>query len=105
MIFLFAQALILAGGSLFLDGGKHYSAVPFPISEIPARTSNLFFTITTVVVNLLFAFMIVRAADNAVVHQRGLLYLVHLPSGCSTLAGLMLLDLIGAWPFIWSNTK
>ncbi|MCB9021430.1 MAG: sterol desaturase family protein [Chitinophagales bacterium] len=92
------RALILAGGITFFWMVE--SIIPlfrFRYQKFRHALPNLFFTITTVVVNLLFAFMIVRAADNAVVHQRGLLYLVHLPFWLFTLAGLMLLDLIGAW--------
>jgi len=58
---------------------------------------NLFFTMTTVVVNFAFAYLIVLASDWAVEKQFGLLYIVHLPLWLFLLAGLLLMDLISAY--------
>lgn len=64
---------------------------------------NLFFTATTIIVNFLFAALIVRTADYCTQHHFGLLYLIHLPLWLFTLAGLMILDLIGAWLIHWMH--
>jgi sterol desaturase/sphingolipid hydroxylase (fatty acid hydroxylase superfamily) len=66
---------------------------------------NLFFTLTTVIVNFLFATLIIRTADYCSGHHIGLLYLVHLPLWLFTLLGLMILDLIGAWFIHWLHHR
>ncbi len=59
--------------------------------------TNLFFTLTTAVVNLGFAFMIVKAADWAAGERFGLLYLLGLPVWLHCLLAIMMMDLIGAY--------
>ncbi|MFI5135349.1 MAG: sterol desaturase family protein [Chitinophagales bacterium] len=58
---------------------------------------NLFFTFTTILVNFLFAVLIVKACDFTTDHHFGILYLVNLPLWLLALLGFMLLDLIGAY--------
>jgi sterol desaturase/sphingolipid hydroxylase (fatty acid hydroxylase superfamily) len=62
---------------------------------------NLFFTLTTIIVNFAFALLIVKASDAVSQLQFGLLYLIDLPLWLFILAGLMILDLIGAWFIHW----
>jgi hypothetical protein len=62
---------------------------------------NLFFTLTTVVINFAFAFAIVATCQWASAHHFGLLYIVPLPTWAFVLAGLLLLDLISAWLIHW----
>jgi sterol desaturase/sphingolipid hydroxylase (fatty acid hydroxylase superfamily) len=62
---------------------------------------NLFFTLTTILVNFAFAFAIVRYSLYAEEHQKGLLYLVNMPTWLFVIAGLMLMDLISAWLIHW----
>jgi sterol desaturase/sphingolipid hydroxylase (fatty acid hydroxylase superfamily) len=62
---------------------------------------NLFFTLTTLIVNFAFAFLILKASDHASEQRIGLLYLFPLPSWAFALAGLLLLDLVGAWFIHW----
>lgn len=59
--------------------------------------SNLFFTLTTAVVNFSFAFLIVLAADWTSRTHFGVLYLLPLPMWLHTLLALLILDLIGAY--------
>jgi sterol desaturase/sphingolipid hydroxylase (fatty acid hydroxylase superfamily) len=66
---------------------------------------NLFFTVTTIIVNLAFASLIVWTADYTSTHHLGLLYIVHLPLWLYTLVGLMVLDFIGAWLIHWLHHK
>jgi sterol desaturase/sphingolipid hydroxylase (fatty acid hydroxylase superfamily) len=94
--------LILAGGLVFfwvLEG-----AIPLTRFRRSWRRHaglNLFFTLTTIVVNFLFAALIVRAADYCTRVHFGLLYFVRLPLWLFTLCGLLLLDFIGAWLIHW----
>ncbi len=58
---------------------------------------NLFFTVTTLIVNFFFAVLLVKASDFTTTHHFGILYLVTLPLWLHALLGVMLLDLIGAY--------
>jgi sterol desaturase/sphingolipid hydroxylase (fatty acid hydroxylase superfamily) len=92
------RALILAGGISFfwiLEG-----AIPlfsFQYKKWKHASVNIFFTLTTIIINFAFALVIVKSSDWVVAHQFGLLYLVHLPLWLFMIAGLLLLDLSGAW--------
>jgi sterol desaturase/sphingolipid hydroxylase (fatty acid hydroxylase superfamily) len=52
-------------------------------------------------VNLVLAFLVVDAGEYVSLHHVGLLYLVSMPAWLFMLAGLLLLDLIGAWFIHW----
>jgi sterol desaturase/sphingolipid hydroxylase (fatty acid hydroxylase superfamily) len=62
---------------------------------------NLFFTLTTLIINFGFAFLILKASDHGAEHRSGLLYLFPLPTWAFTLAGLLLFDLVSAWFIHW----
>lgn len=98
----YQRSLILAGGLLFfwiIEG--FVPLVRFRYRRLRHAGLNLFFTLTTVVVNFAFASLIIRAADYSTVHHTGLLYLFPLPLWLFTLTGLLVLDLIGAWLIHW----
>lgn len=101
------RSLVLAGGlALFW---LWESAVP--LTRIDYRrwrhaVINLFFTVTTIVVNFALAFVLLLAADWAVANRFGLLHWAPaLPFWCSTLLGLLGLDLISAWFAHWVQHK
>src|SRR5690242_15897319 len=91
--------------SLFLAGGLVFfwmleSIIPlFSFSYKRWRHAglNLFFTLTTVVINFIFAFAITIISDWAVHTNFGLLHIVHLPVWLYVLLGLLFLDLISAY--------
>jgi len=62
---------------------------------------NLFFTLTTAVINLFFAVLILKISDWTVANQAGVLYLVELPLWAFTLVGLLVMDLVGAYFIHW----
>ena len=100
------RSLILGGGLLLfwmLEGVV--PLVRFRRSWGRHAGLNLFFTLTTIIVNFAFASLIIRTADYCTEHHFGLLYLVPLPFWLFTLAGLMILDLIGAWFIHWMHHK
>lgn len=66
---------------------------------------NLFFTLTTAIVNLGFAFLVVKTADFTTEKQFGLLYLVPLPLWLHFIFALLMLDLIGAYLVHWVQHK
>jgi sterol desaturase/sphingolipid hydroxylase (fatty acid hydroxylase superfamily) len=92
------RALILAGGITFfwlIEG-----VIPlfgFRYNKWKHASINIFFTITTIIINFAFALVIVKSSDWAVAHQFGLLQLVEMPVWVFMIGGLLLLDLIGAW--------
>lgn len=59
--------------------------------------TNLFFTLTTAIVNLGFAFLIVKASEWTAREQFGLLYWLKLPLWLHAIAALLMLDFIGAY--------
>ena len=96
------RSLILGGGLLLfwiLEGVV--PLVRMQYHKVRHAGLNLFFTLTTVIINFLFAALIILAADYCSRHHIGLLYLFPLPLWLFTLAGLMILDLIGAWLIHW----
>jgi len=96
------RSLILAGGLVLfwmLEG-----VIPlFRIRYHKVRHAglNIFFTLTTIIVNFAFAALIVKTSLYGSAHKVGLLYLFSMPMWLFTLVGLMLLDLIGAWFIHW----
>ena len=58
---------------------------------------NLIFTLTTIVINFVFALALVKASDWAVQNQFGILYWFPLPLWLFALLGMLLLDLVGAY--------
>src|SRR5580765_144738 len=92
------RSLIIAGGLVLfwmLEGVV--PLVRFRYHKVRHAGLNLFFTLTTIIINFAFAALIVRASQYGSVHKMGLLYLVNMPLWLFTLAGLLLLDLIGAY--------
>jgi sterol desaturase/sphingolipid hydroxylase (fatty acid hydroxylase superfamily) len=93
------RALILAGGIAFFWIWE--SAVPlfrFEYRKWPHAFVNLFFTATTIAVNFVLAFLLLRASDWAVARGVGVLgWMPSLPLAVQAIVGLLLLDLIGAW--------
>jgi len=59
--------------------------------------TNLFFTLTTAVVNLGFAFLIVTASEWTAKAHFGLLYTFPLPIWLHCLIAVMMMDLVGAY--------
>ena len=105
------RGLILVGGIAFF--WLIESAVPlFQFSQhtpgyrkLHHAGINIFFTLTTIVVNFLLAFMLLKTSDWAVQNQIGLLQWVSLPLWAEAIAGLLVLDLIGAWMPHWTQHK
>jgi len=66
---------------------------------------NFFFTLTTIVVNFVLAFILVSASDWVVAADFGLLQWLNLPVWAALLIGLPLLDLIGAYAAHWTEHR
>jgi len=63
---------------------------------------NIFFTLTTILVNFLLAFLLLMTSDWAIANNFGILqWLPEMPLWATLLLGVMLLDLIAAWFSHW----
>jgi sterol desaturase/sphingolipid hydroxylase (fatty acid hydroxylase superfamily) len=92
------RALILAGGITFF--WLIETAIPlfsFQYNKWKHAGINIFFTITTIVVNFAFALLIVLTSDWCLNHHVGVLQWISMPVWLQLITGLLLLDLIGAW--------
>ena len=101
------RSVILVGGiALFW---MIESAVPlfnFKYSKVKHAGVNIFFTLTTVVINFVLAFILLKSSDWAVANHFGILqWLPEMPLWLFAIVGLMLLDLIGAWLVHWAEHK
>lgn len=101
------RSAILVGGIAFF--WMLESAVPlfrFSYNKIKHAGINIFFTLTTIVINFLMAFILLRSADWAVANKFGILqWLPDMPLWAFAIVGLLLLDLIGAWLVHWAEHK
>lgn len=64
---------------------------------------NLFFTLTTVLVNFCLVFLILRTSDWTVANHVGVLQWLNWPLWTEAIVGLLALDLIGAWLAHWTQ--
>ncbi len=99
--------------SIFLFGGLAFflmieSAIPFfrfKNNRLKHTGTNIFFTLTTVLVNLPMAFLLLATANWVTINNFGIINMVALPSWLYAIVGLMLLDLIGAYAIHWIEHK
>ncbi|MFC6096730.1 sterol desaturase family protein [Flavobacterium qiangtangense] len=93
------RALILVGGiAIFWMIENAFPLFKFEYKKWNHAGINIFFTLTTIVVNFVLAFILLLSADFAVEKKFGLLqWLPEIPLWLFTLIGLLLLDLIGAY--------
>ena len=101
------RTLILAGGiSLFWILEGLFPIANFQYKKWKHSAPNFFFTLTTLIINFLFAFVIVLASDWVTNNSIGLWpKLVSVPFAVKLIIGLMVLDLVGAWLIHWTEHK
>jgi sterol desaturase/sphingolipid hydroxylase (fatty acid hydroxylase superfamily) len=89
--------LLVSGLALFW--GLESTAPLFRFRNIKWKhaLTNIFFTLTTALVNLPLAFILVMASDWVTTQEIGLLQWITLPLWGQAILGLLILDLIGAW--------
>ncbi|MFT4663299.1 MAG: sterol desaturase/sphingolipid hydroxylase (fatty acid hydroxylase superfamily) [Polaribacter sp.] len=63
--------------------------------------TNVFFTLTTVLVNLGMAFVLVSSADWVEANSFGLIQWINMPLAAEAIIGLLLMDLMGAYLPHW----
>ncbi len=92
------RSIILVGGITFfwvLEGLLPLRGLPY--QKWRHALPNFFFTITSIVVNFVLAFLLLATADWVQTHQFGLLHLIDLPFWLYVVLGAMLLDFVGAY--------
>jgi len=103
----FHRSLILVGGIAFFWIWE--SANPlfkFKYPKWQHAGVNVFFTITTILVNFSLAFFLLLTSDWVVDNKFGVIqWLPFLPLAVQILIGLLLLDFIGAWLIHWLEHK
>lgn len=101
------RSAILVGGIAFF--WMLESAIPlvrFSYKKWRHAGINIFFTLTTIVINFTLAFLLLKTADWTVANNFGILqWLPEMPLWANTIIGLLLLDLIGAYFVHWSEHK
>ena len=93
------RALILAGGiALFWIIESAIPFVKFQYNKWQHAGINIFFTLTTIIVNFCLAFILLKTAQWTVDNQFGILnWLPKMNAWLFAIVGLLLLDLIGAY--------
>jgi len=93
------RSLILVGGLTFfwlLEG-----AVPlfsFKYNKWKHAVPNIFFTLTTIIINFALAFLLLKAADWVVANNFGIInWLPKMSLGLYVVLGVLLMDFIGAY--------
>lgn len=92
------RSIILLGGLTL--GFSIESNIPmfrFRFNRWKHAGINLFFTFTTVLINFIFAFIILELSTYLSTNKWGLLYLTELNPWLFMIVGLLGLDLFGAW--------
>ena len=100
------RSLILVGGITIF--WLIESAIPlfrFNYHKFRHAGINIFFTLTTIVINFALAFILLKTSDWVVQHRVGLLQWVRLPLWAEMLTGLLALDFVGAWLAHWTQHK
>jgi sterol desaturase/sphingolipid hydroxylase (fatty acid hydroxylase superfamily) len=100
------SAILLGGLTIFLllESGLPYYRKPY--KKAAHLGINLFFTFTTVLVNFLMAFMLLKTADWVASERIGILqWLPEMPLWLFFVLGLLLMDLVGAYFIHWMEHK
>jgi sterol desaturase/sphingolipid hydroxylase (fatty acid hydroxylase superfamily) len=101
------RSALLVGGITFF--WLIESAVPlfrFSYNKWKHASVNIFFTITSVVVNFILAFVLLWSSDWAIANDFGIInWLPMMPMWAYALIGLLVLDLIGAYFIHWLEHK
>ena len=92
------RSLILVGGITFFWLLEYAAPLfSFKYKKFKHAWPNIFFTLTTIVVNFFLAFVLLKVSDWTVNNDFGILQWLDLPLWATILLGVAILDLIGAW--------
>ena len=101
------RSVLLVGGLSFfwiLEGT--FFLVPFRYKKWKHAIPNLFFTLSTVLINFILAFLLLNTSDWVQDNQFGILHWIpSVPLWAEVLIGVLFLDLIGAYAPHWVEHK
>ncbi len=93
------RAIIVIGGLTFfwlLEGGL--PLFKFKYNKWRHAAPNIFFTITTIIINFALAFLLLKSADYVMANDIGILnWLPELPIWLYIVIGILLMDFVGAY--------
>lgn len=97
------RSLILIGGILFFWIWENADPLfRFSYNKLQHAGINIFFTVTTILVNFTLSFFLILTSEWVVENKIGILqWLTDLPFVARLIIGLLLLDFIGAWLIHW----
>ena len=98
--------LLISGLSFFWILENKVSLFRFKYNKWKHAIPNLFFTLTTIIINFLLAFLLLNISDIVASNKFGLLnWLPILPIWINIFLGILFLDLIGAYLPHWLEHK
>ena len=98
--------ILISGLSFFWILENNISLFNFKYNKWKHAIPNLFFTLTTIIINFFLAFLLLNISDWAISNKFGLLNRLHiLPIWVNVLIGILFLDLIGAYLPHWLEHK
>lgn len=100
------SAILVGGITLFWLIENAFPLFRFSYNKYRHAGINIFFTLTTIVVNFILAFLLVRTSIWVTGEKIGVLqWLPPMPLWATLLTGLLLLDFVGAWLIHWIQHK
>ena len=98
--------LLISGLSFFWILENNVSLFRFKYNKWKHAIPNLFFTLTTIIINFLLAFLLLNISDIVTSNKFGLLnWLPIIPIWINVFLGILFLDLIGAYLPHWLEHK
>ena len=98
--------LLISGLSFFWILENNVSLFRFKYNKWKHAIPNLFFTLTTIIINFLLAFLLLNISDIVASNKFGLLnWLPILPIWINVFLGILFLDLVGAYLPHWLEHK
>jgi len=93
------RAIIIVGGLTFfwlIEGGL--PLFKFKYNKWKHAVPNIFFTITTIIINFALAFLLLKSADYVMANDIGILnWLPELPMWLYIVIGILIMDFVGAY--------
>ena len=100
------SAILVGGITLFWLIEGAFPLFRFGYNKWKHAGINIFFTLTTIIINFAMAFVLLWSSDWAIAHNFGILqWLPEMPLWAYAVVGMLLLDLIGAYFVHWTEHK
>ncbi|MEW7278112.1 sterol desaturase family protein [Aquimarina sp. 2201CG1-2-11] len=92
------RSILLVGGIAFFWLIEYAAPLfKFKYQKFKHAWPNIFFTLTTIIVNFFLAFILLKTSDWTITNNFGVLQWFSLPLWAMIVLGVAILDLIGAW--------